>query len=152
MKVGLFIVSMLTPAMLFAQVEDSDSPSAAPPPSADVIPVNNVTTPSPAAAAALPSTAHAGIPGNAGGYVTFVAGKADCREGMRAIAIKNTSAKVILAGVDMSMYYNGHVNSKDIRVDNLAPNEVRTLGCSGCAENPSGKTCTKYKIKAALFK
>lgn len=140
MKIVLLAISLLSPALLWAQEETTPGPAET-----QVKFVNNVTTP--------PATATATKPGtNAAAYVAIVEGKADCKTGTLGIAVKNTSDRPILALVEMSITYGHHVNAKDIRVDNLAVGEVRTLGCKGCVSSSTGQTCTSYKVKAAVFK
>ena len=138
MKIVLLGISLLSPALLWAQ--DEAAPVAAQP---QVKLVNNVTR---------PSTAATKPGGNATAYLAIVEGQADCKSGTLGVAVKNTSDRPVLGLVEMSIQYGRHINTKDIRVDNLGPGEVRTLGCKGCVPNATGQTCTSYTIKAAVFK
>lgn len=152
MKIALLGISLLAPAMLWAQDDavlasaetemkmvESLAPTPPPPPPARIAPT----------LIAVPGKAGA----DAGAYVTFVEGRGDCQRGQMAIAIKNVSDKPVIALVEMAMYYSYHnMARKDIRVDNLGAGEIRNLGCKGSVETATSDTHSNFKIKAAMFK
>jgi len=93
------------------------------------------------------------IRGNAGKDVAFVEAKGDCAGGLKPIGITNKSKNwAIKAAVDVLVTFGGRVSKKTIIVDNLVAGEVRFLGCTGCIDNQTGKTCTTYKITIAAYK
>ena len=150
MKIVLLGLALLSPAMLWAQ-DDADLSSAQP----EMKMVESLTTtPAPPPHVAPALIAVSGKTGsNASAYVSFVEGRAYCRLGQMAIAIKNVSDKPIVALVEMAMYYSYHnMTSKDIRVDNLGAGETRTLGCKGSLETATSDTHSNFKLKAAMFK
>jgi len=112
-----------------------------------------------AAAAAKPAPANAvlqweAISGNAAGDIFIVGNpKGSCNNGLSPINIINTSAdKAIIATVEITTKYGGHVNRKISTVDNLSPNETRSVGCMGCMESSSFKSCFTYRIITATYK
>jgi hypothetical protein len=162
MKKVLLGMFLLSPAMLWAQddvvlasalpeIKSEESViTPAPPPTA--VPVT-----APVAVAAKPAPALIAVAGkpvsDAAAYVSFVEGRADCRMGMMAIAVKNVSDKPMVVVVEKAMYYSYHnMTAKDVRIDNLGAGEVRTIGCKGSVETATGDTHSTIKLKAAMFK
>ena len=94
------------------------------------------------------------IKGNASGAVSIVSATGSCNNNLKPVGImsKATNGRNLIARIEVTAAYNGHVSKKNINIDNIAPNETRYIGCSGCMDNPSGQTCTSYKILAAAYK
>ncbi|MBE2288708.1 MAG: hypothetical protein IAE95_04085, partial [Chitinophagaceae bacterium] len=93
------------------------------------------------------------IKGNAGRMVAIVDAKGDCANGMKSSGITNRSAdRSLMARVDVIMTFGGRMSKKSVLIDNLAAGETRFVGCGGCVDNQTGKTCTTYKIIAAQYK
>lgn len=147
----------------YAQVADSTAPPAEVPEATEVpLPAPTAepeaTTAAPAAAAkpAAPKprpVVQDTIKGNARNDVSFVALPSSCGGEMKNLAITNKNeTRVMMVRVDVSVMYSGRISKKSTLVDNLSPKEVRTIGCSGCIDKPTGKACTTYKIIAAQFK
>ncbi len=153
------------PSGVYAQAEDSTlTPPDAPAPVEEVVapaavaPVAKPGGPTAPARVAPPArVAVDSIKGNARKAIAMMEGKEGCANGLKAVVLVNKDAtRPLKAKVDISVVYTGtsggHVSNKSILVDNLNMNETRTIGCSGCVQNPTGKTCTTYKIVAAQFK
>lgn len=92
------------------------------------------------------------VKGDAGQYISFVNAKSSCGTGLKGIGVTNTSDKLIEAQIELTTAYNGHVNKKIISVPGLSPNEVSSIGCTGCTENTTFTTCFTYRIVSASFK
>lgn len=93
------------------------------------------------------------IKGNAGRMVAIVDAKGDCANGMKSLGITNRSTdRSLMARVDVIMTFGGRMSKKSVLIDNLAAGETRFVGCGGCVDNQTGKTCTTYKIMAAQYK
>ncbi len=93
------------------------------------------------------------IKGNAGRDVAIIAATGDCANGMKAMGITNKNAnRPLMAKVDVIVTFSGRMSKKSVLIDNLAAGEVRYIGCAGCVDNLTGKTCTTYKIIAAAYK
>ena len=92
------------------------------------------------------------VKGSAGKDVSFIDAVSKCGSGLRGVAITNKSIKLVLATVELTTAYNGHISKKIITVDDLTPNEIKYIGCYGCTDNTLFKTCTTYKILTAVYK
>ncbi|GAA4467995.1 hypothetical protein GCM10023093_24760 [Nemorincola caseinilytica] len=147
---------------MFAQVEDSTAPPADLPEVVEAAPTPAVASATDAPAAVKkpavaprprPAAVQDTIKGNARNDVSFVALEGGCSGEMKGIAITNKSeTRTMMVRVDVSVMFNGRMSKKSTLVDNLSPKEVRTIGCTGCIDKPTGKACTSYKIIAAAFK
>lgn len=155
---------LFTATGAFAQVEDSTAPPTDIPEAVDAS-LESPLAETPATAPSTTATKPAAPPvrrvvnvdtikGNARNDVAFVPLKnANCGNGMDGLAITNKHVnRTMMVRVDVSVMYNGRMSKKSTLVDNLSPKEVRTIGCSGCIDKPTGKACTTYKIIAAQFK
>jgi hypothetical protein len=170
----LLVAAMLMGSAAFGQVEDPNAPPSEVPETTEVpaptdmppAEVPSATVPAgtaPVAATARPGKAappivkHITLPdtikGNARFEVSFMESEANCSPGMKGLFITNKSeTRPIKVRVDVAMLYNGRMSKKSILVDNLAPKEVRAIGCQGCIDKPTGKACSTYKIIAAAYK
>ena len=138
----LFVVALLPASAVFAQ---EGQPAQAPPAGVQIKPIM------PAKPAAAPDA----IKGNAAKDVSIVSAVGSCPgAGMKPIGIINKSAngKAVMVKIELTANYSGHVSKKNSIIDNIAPNETRFIGCSGCTESASGQNCSSYKILAAVYK
>ncbi len=137
----LFAVALLSASVVFAQ---EGQPAQAPPVSVQTKPIM------PARLATSPDV----IKGNATKDVSIVSTGGSCLAGMKPVGIVNTSSngKAIKVKVELAANYSTHVSKKTTIIDNIAPNETRFIGCTGCIENVAGETCSTYKILAAIYK
>lgn len=157
----LLIVFLFTNAA-HAQVEDatmppSEVPDQAPPPVDIAAPRQTMAAPGKAAAPARVAPPRPQkvdtVKGNAGRDVAIVEGKGSCANNLNPKSVVNRSTtRVAKVGIEVQVVFRGNMSKKIIIVDNLAPNENRAIGCDGCIENPTGQSCTTYKIVAAMFK
>jgi hypothetical protein len=93
------------------------------------------------------------IKGNAGRVVALMPATGACNNGMKSVGITNKSAdRMLMAKVDMIINFSGKMTHKSMLIDNLVAGETRYVGCMGCVDNATGKTCTTYKIIAAAYK
>lgn len=93
------------------------------------------------------------IKGNAGRVVALIPASGSCANGLKSVGITNKSAdKILMAKVDMIINFSGKMTHKSMLIDNLVAGETRYVGCMGCVDNATGKTCTTYKIIAAAYK
>jgi hypothetical protein len=163
----LFIVVFSGVNNLYAQVEDPDAPPTevipqddemVMPPAQDVVPPAAAPGAAPDVAAPAKKVVVAdGIKGNARNSIQFTESKEKCGNGLKSMALTNTSAtRPLKAKIDIEVSFSGvsggHISKKSIIVDNLMMNETRIIGCGGCVSHRTGKTCTVYKIVAAVFK
>ena len=78
--------------------------------------------------------------------------KGGCNNGLMPLSITNTSDnRPITAKVEMTTKYGGHINKKITTYDDMAPGEVRSIGCMGCIET-AFKSCFTYRIVTATYK
>ncbi len=152
MKLPLLVFVLL---FSFAKGTYAQVDSTPPPPPLDTVSFRQTTAPMrpmpPRPTAPKPRVDT--VRGNAGRFVSMIEVKGDCGNGMKALAVTNKSQdKAVKARVDVIVTYGSKVTAKSIVVDNLAPNEVRNVGCGGCIGNATGKTCTEYKLVGAMFK
>jgi hypothetical protein len=160
LRLILLIVAILfCGTSTFAQVEDSTMPPAEVPEEITP-PATDENTVAPTVATAKPRVAPPvrqvvrtdTIKGNGRNDVELLAVKSSCGE-LTGVAIKNKASKgVMMVRVDVSVVFSGRMSKKSTLVDNLGPNEVRSIGCTGCIEKSTGKACTTYKIIAAQYK
>lgn len=135
-----FSVALLLGGSAYAQdVPKTEAPAAA-------------AAPAPAAPRTAPVRTDT-IKGNAGRDVAIVVATGDCANGMKPMGITNKNAtRPLMAKVDVIVTFSGRMSKKSVLIDNLAAGEVRYIGCAGCVDNQTGKTCTTYKIIAAAYK
>ena len=135
----LFACSLFSASRTFAQEEQ-------PAPAAPQV--------RPAVPAKMAAPAPDAIKGNAAKDVSIVSATGSCSGSMKPIGIVNNAAngKSVIVKIELTANYSGHVSKKSSIIDNIAPNETRFIGCTGCIDNPSGKTCSTYKIIAAAYK
>lgn len=137
-----------------AQVQDSASAPPSEPAQVDNAAQRQTMTAPPAAKVAPPRPKNVDtVKGNAGKDVSIVPSTSPCANDLKSLAVTNKSAtRTIKVGIEVQVVFMGRMTKKNIIVDNLSPNEVRAIGCSGCVSNATGKTCTTYRIFAAMYK
>jgi hypothetical protein len=151
----LFIIAFFCFSSIYAQVDSSDMPVPADAPAVAPTPPTTAAPPARANAVRPAPRAAEMVKGNAGKDVSIVpATGTACANNLSPIGIVNkcTNSRAIIALVEVTTVFSGHASKKQIRVDNVAPNETRYIGCSGCIKSPTGQTCTTYKILAAIYK
>jgi hypothetical protein len=158
----LLVAAMLLGSAAFGQVEDPNAPPSEVPETTEVpaptdMPPAEVAGTAKTGKPAAPIVKHITLPdtikGNARFDVSFMESEANCSPGMKGLFITNKSeTRPIKVRVDVAMLYNGRMSKKSMLIDNLAPKEVRAIGCQGCIDKPTGKACSTYKIIAAAYK
>lgn len=132
----------------YAQVEETPDEGPADAPAAPTA-VAKTAAPRPAPVKKSIDT----IRGNAGKDLEIIEWKGDCTTPMKSMAITNKSAnRTIKAAVEVLVNFMGRQSKKNVIIDNLNAGETRFIGCAGCIDNQTGKTCTSYKIIIAMYK